>query len=47
MPRGTLITAPEQTGGEVLRWLVDGTEREETDHVRVRVVPAPPEEEES
>jgi hypothetical protein len=47
LPRGTVIEAAEQAGGEVLRWVVDGTERAEVDHVRVYLVPAPPEDEES
>lgn len=46
-PRGTLVDAPETAGGEVLHWVVDGTERQEADHTRVYLVPAPDEDEES
>lgn len=37
VPRLTVIEAPEKAGGAVERWLVDGTERTEADHVRVMV----------
>ena len=41
VPRGTLILAPEQAGGPVKRWRVDGLERQEADHNRVVVVSDP------
>ena len=39
VPLGTQIAAPEIQGGTVLSWVVEGTEREEAEHVRVIVVP--------
>ena len=41
VPRGTIVLAAEQIGGQVVRWQVDGIEATEVDHVRVLVVAAP------
>lgn len=38
MPRNTLIDAPEELGGAVVRWRVDGLERVEADAWRVFLV---------
>jgi hypothetical protein len=38
VPRGTVVLAPEQAGGEIVAWMVDGMERVETDHYRVFVL---------
>ncbi len=40
VPRGTVIIAPETTGGAEARWSVDETERVDGDHHRVIVVSA-------
>lgn len=41
VPKGTIIYGPEKDGDEDERryWMVDGTERQEADHIRVYVVP--------
>lgn len=39
LPRGTVIEAPDAFGGPTATWKVDGTERVETDQVRVFVLP--------
>lgn len=39
MPRGTVITAPEATGGEARTWKIDGPVVLEAEHWRVFVVP--------
>lgn len=41
VPRGTIVEAPEKSGGESLRWRVDATDKVEVEHVRVLVIPAP------
>ena len=41
VPRGTIIDAPEYSGGTARRWRVEGPERIEADHVRVLVVADP------
>lgn len=41
VPRGTVVLAPEYSGGEDRRWRVEGPERIEADHVRVLVVADP------
>lgn len=38
VPRGTIIMAPESSGGPTLRWRVDGIERIEAEHLRVVLV---------
>ncbi len=43
VPGGTVIVAPVQSGEEPTRFLVDGIEREEVEHIRVRLVAAPDE----
>lgn len=43
VPRGTSILAPEQLGGDVQRWRVDGIDQVEVDLVRVIVVADPDE----
>lgn len=40
VPDGTAIEAPEEEGGEVMSWTVDGQERAEYDSWRVMVVPS-------
>lgn len=40
IPIGALISAPEQRGGAICAWRVDGFDRLEPDVVRVVVVPA-------
>ena len=40
VPRGSLITAPEQLGGVVKTWRVDEFDRTEADQWRVVVVPS-------
>lgn len=39
VPRGTVVVAPEQGGGDDQTWRVDGIERVESDHHRVVLVP--------
>ncbi len=39
MPRGTVISAPNASGGEAQTWRVDGVETLEAEHWRVVVVP--------
>lgn len=39
-PRGTRIVAPDVPGGDTREWVVDGTDRDEPDIVRVFVLPA-------
>lgn len=39
VPTGTVIVAAEHDGDPVKTWVVDGLEREEYDHRRVRVRP--------
>ncbi len=43
VPRGTIVVCAEEYGGDAVRWMVDGTERVDTDHRRVLVVLAPEE----
>ena len=40
VPRGTVIVAPERSGGADQTWKVDSVERLEAAHVRVIVVPS-------
>lgn len=40
VPRGTIINAPEVSGGDEGRWSVDETERVDSDHHRVIVTSA-------
>lgn len=37
-PKGTVIVAAERTGDPEKTWIVDDTERQEVDHVRVIVI---------
>lgn len=39
VPRGTIIMAPESSGGTTQRWRVDGIDRVEAEHLRVVLVP--------
>jgi hypothetical protein len=39
VPRGSVVTAREYDCGPEQRWIVDGVERVEQDHVRVILVP--------
>lgn len=41
VPRGTVLEAPEDQGGAVKRWRVDGIEQSESGLVRYRVIPNP------
>jgi hypothetical protein len=40
LPRGTIVRAPESTGGTVKAWRVDSTDGVTATHTRVVVVPA-------
>lgn len=40
VPRGTVVMAPEVSGGDTARWTVDETERVDSDHHRVVVISA-------
>jgi len=37
-PRGSIVLAPDRTGGTVLRWRIDGVDRAEDEVLRVFVV---------
>lgn len=39
IPRGTIVTAPEEDGGTSKKWQVDGIEARESDHIRVVLIP--------
>lgn len=39
VPRGSIVMAPELSGGTIRRWRVDGVERQEVDHGRFVVLP--------
>lgn len=41
VPRGTVILAPEVQGDTAVEWSVDETERVDSDHHRVVVIPVP------
>lgn len=43
LPRGSYLEAPEQDGGTIRTWRVDGIERDEADHRRVVVIEDPDE----